>query len=408
MLPDVRTLLDRAAGEPGDIPDFDALARRGLARRRRQRAAQVTSGLAVVVVVAVLGTQLLPDTGRPSVLLDSPPKHGAAVVDWPIAGRYELTRSEAGARGRTSVWEWVANGWDDWMAVTDGGDERLAVERYGPARRHGFADLRPPTLLDEPFAALNAALGVPFEAAPADEQPFEAAAPNEMLSRRFAREPEPGPAAVVTSDLPALREEVAARVGLAPDLLRSARVEWEHCDGQGRCQVQVHTSVWLPGPDVPLYAHELDPDGAETRLVATHVRFDLSAPTTTLDEPPPVASEWHPDPPAQDQLSWSFEGVRFSIEQGSSATFEVRNDTDAALQAPDALPLERYDGDVWVGIGEAPADLNDRATPLLPGDTRPLTFSLPRDAQPGSHRLRTNQDDRVLAQFWYAGDPNQP
>lgn len=74
MPSDLKDLLDRAADRPSTEPDFAALARTGRRRRYTQRAA---SALAVVAVVALTSTVVLPRLRPPAVAFDSEPKAGA-------------------------------------------------------------------------------------------------------------------------------------------------------------------------------------------------------------------------------------------------------------------------------------------------------------------------------------------
>jgi hypothetical protein len=78
MPSDLRTVLDDAAGATDPLAplDVDAIVRTGRRRRTRARVAQATSGLAVLVVLAVAGAQVLTDVANPPLLLDSPPQPG--------------------------------------------------------------------------------------------------------------------------------------------------------------------------------------------------------------------------------------------------------------------------------------------------------------------------------------------
>lgn len=90
MPSDLKDLLDRAADRPSTEPDFAALARTGRRRRHTQRA---TSALAVVAVIALTSTVVLPKLRPPSVAFDTAPRSG--VGTWqslppsPLGGRVE-------------------------------------------------------------------------------------------------------------------------------------------------------------------------------------------------------------------------------------------------------------------------------------------------------------------------------
>ena len=73
MPSDLNDLLERAVDRPSTAPDFDTLARTGRHRRYRQRAA---SGLAVVAVLALTSTVVLPRLRPPAVAFDTAPKAG--------------------------------------------------------------------------------------------------------------------------------------------------------------------------------------------------------------------------------------------------------------------------------------------------------------------------------------------
>lgn len=76
MPSDLHDVLDRAAARPSVEPDFNALARVGRRRRHRQLA---VSGIAVVAVVALASTVLLPQLRQPAVVFDSGPRAGVGI-----------------------------------------------------------------------------------------------------------------------------------------------------------------------------------------------------------------------------------------------------------------------------------------------------------------------------------------
>jgi hypothetical protein len=353
-------------------------------------------GLAAVVAVAVVAALLLP-VARPGaqVVADRP--------GWPLAIRYVGMFAEGGQEPRSGTIEFTANGWDDWMTVTDSGDGVILVQRYGPQHREAHAEL-PRGSLEQPFAALEAAQEVAF-AWDVGEEPVEALVPNPLLSRRYAAllEPEPPADATVSGDLPALRAEVAASLDIPAGLLRSARVEQEICWDEG-CGTMRRTAVWLPDVGVPVYAEEIDPDGALSRMVATHLQHGLAPPPNPAPAPPPLApGSSEPDEPVTaGGLQWQILTKTWSIDTGSQIELRVTPE-EASVQPPDTLDLERWDGARWHRVAAVPVPAGDLGAPDR-GVT--LRVALPDDVEPGSHRLVT-PDGAAIGTFWHAGDPNR-
>lgn len=112
MPSDLKDLLDRAAERPSTEPDFAALARTGRRRRYIQRAA---SALAVVAVIALTSTIVLPRLRPPTVAFDTAPRAGVGtwedVPASPLGARENGTALADGDRvivyGGT---EWVDEG----------------------------------------------------------------------------------------------------------------------------------------------------------------------------------------------------------------------------------------------------------------------------------------------------------
>lgn len=99
MPSELHDLLDRAADRPSTEPDFDALARVGRRRRYTQRAA---SALAVVTVIALTSTVVLPRLRPPAVAFDTAPRVGVgtweAVPASPLGARIDATALADGDR----------------------------------------------------------------------------------------------------------------------------------------------------------------------------------------------------------------------------------------------------------------------------------------------------------------------
>ena len=112
MPSELKDLLERAADRPSGEPDFAALARTGRRRRYTQRAA---SALAVVAVIALTSTVVLPKLRPPAVAFDTAPRTG--VGTWEAVPASPLgARENAQAFGdgdRVVVYggiEWVEQG----------------------------------------------------------------------------------------------------------------------------------------------------------------------------------------------------------------------------------------------------------------------------------------------------------
>ena len=73
MPPELNELLQSVAEQPTRTPDFDGLARRGLARRRRRH---VAAGLSVVVVLGLVTAGVALRPSQPDVVFDSGPRAG--------------------------------------------------------------------------------------------------------------------------------------------------------------------------------------------------------------------------------------------------------------------------------------------------------------------------------------------
>ena len=99
MPSELKDLLERAADRPSGEPDFAALARTGRRRRYTQRAA---SALAVVAVIALTSTVVLPKLNPPQVAFDTAPRGGVgewdAVPPAPIEMRADALAATDGRR----------------------------------------------------------------------------------------------------------------------------------------------------------------------------------------------------------------------------------------------------------------------------------------------------------------------
>jgi hypothetical protein len=417
MAADLEDVLRGAAAAPPRELDLEAVLTVGTRRRRRRRVLQASSLTAVVVLAAVA----VMSAWMPRVELAAP----GPGIQWPVAVRYTLHTAQPERSAHERILEFSANGWDDWALVwalvSDSGDGRVIIERFGPARRDSGGEIASSSLLDTPFAALDAAgdATLTWDAA---EPSADGRAPGPLLNPRFAGllQWDHGDGAVMTEDLPDLRAATAAALGLDAADLRSARIEVEGCAGSV-CGSASRTSVWLPGIDLPLYAEEVDADGSSQLLVATHLRLGQGPPPNTVPAPPPLDPDQDPfEVPAPVEaggLWWPpTGGIEFALGQGSRTVLEVSTTGSNAVTAPMSLVLARWDGERWQDTAELVLHHSTedwgaqppRATTIRvePGTTVALQVLLPDEVDPGAHRLST-PDGTVVSRFWYAGDPNR-
>lgn len=99
MPSELHDLLDRVADRPVGEPDFEALARTGRRRRYQQRA---VSALAVVAVIALTSTVMLPRLRPPAVTFDTAPRTGVgtweSVPPSPLGARVSASAFADGDR----------------------------------------------------------------------------------------------------------------------------------------------------------------------------------------------------------------------------------------------------------------------------------------------------------------------
>jgi hypothetical protein len=273
MSTDLHDLLESAAAAPPAF-DAEAVVDRGL-RQRRVRA-WTRAGAAGLVVAAVAGALIL-SLPRPRVVdLVGP----SAAPSWPIAVRYEDFASESGNE-RTILGEFAASGWNDWLHVvakegalgTEGGLNSF-VERLTP--EDGYRSAEALIGHDEPFTWLESAASARLRLDDSQAAPGEMA-PSPLLHFRFGARPEPrADRVILADDLPELRQQVADRLGLDPDVLDSVRHEHDAHDITGGRQQ--HTYVWIPALRLPLYVEEIDPNGDRFTMRVTHLREGIAPP----------------------------------------------------------------------------------------------------------------------------------
>lgn len=388
-------LTDAAVDAPG--VDVDALITAGLQRRRRRARVRgaVAGSLFVAAVVAAAAL------GRPGTRVDL--AGSGTAPGWPLALRYEATNDESSTPPTHFIAEFAGNGWDDWIHVVSDPDpeQPATVQRWGPQRRDGWADVRTPSQAP-PFGLLDAAAGAQLRPEGSEPETSQGSAPGPLLNPRFGTRPQPDPDRRIVDDVPALREAVAARLGLEADLLESVSVEPAACEMI--CGIQRY--VWLPEAQLPLYVEEIGADGSRYEMRVTHLRLGVSPPANPLPLPPPLPPPASSEPTTRG-LAYVDAYLEFELEKGTRIGFTVRNLGRSPSVTPRSFVLQRWSGQRWEDVKTLTAA--GRPKTLRAGQRHEVEVRLPDDVVAGWHRLNVAEPGVPpvsIHQFHYAGDPN--
>ena len=338
MSADLEQLLREAAGTPRRELDLDGLEATVRRRRLRRRAGTALAAVIALAAVAVA----LPALLQPRVIIDTP----AEPDGWPVLVRYVETRVDD---GQAFEWEVGARGWTSWTMVrarafnlddagepVDPSPEGLALAREGEDRWAGTTYFLDEDDREGPFDLVAEALaGAWAERYALEEHPDgqDAWLPLDPFVATPARPDDAPGDELVAADMPALRGEVAERLGLDPDDLVAFTIERD--DG-------IHvTWVRHAASGLPLFYEEgmggppSIEDGAaadiRVRVDATDVRFDAELPEPTPLEP-------DPDVPPDEQTG---------VDEPEGPETAAAGDWRMLPDAP--VPGRQNTGGVWTG-----------------------------------------------------------
>ncbi len=139
-MPNLRDLLDDAAGQPRDLPDFAEIMRRARPRQVRRRAGVATVAIAMFACV-VAGVVTLPTFDQPTVVQRDPSPGPNKAVSM-REGQLEPGRYQGEVGGRSFVLE-LGN--DDWSALTIRPEWLALTHQQYVLHLQQWASLVPPT-----------------------------------------------------------------------------------------------------------------------------------------------------------------------------------------------------------------------------------------------------------------------